>query len=137
MRGNVGIAGIVLAGAIVAMAPGESRGQFTVGIDPPSYVPGRGMGYGVNTYGYGGMGRRGAGYWTPLPDIGYYAAGTGPGPFYSPVFNAMPAAPRDRQPAQADSRYAGPGTPVSMTPPAGARSAAPRRGLLNRLFRGR
>jgi hypothetical protein len=48
--------------------------------------------------GYSVVGRDGRrGYMVGLPDLGYYNAGGGPSPYYSPIFNAMPAARREDQ----------------------------------------
>ena len=126
----------LLAGSLLVflcVASDRAQAQL-IGIDPPSFTPGMGPGLGWNGFGYGIDGPRGRGYLTPLPDLGYYNAGGGPSPYYSPIFNALPAAPPNRQPTTyRSSRYAPPGaaapqpTRVAPSPPA-------RRGLLGRLF---
>lgn len=128
--------GLLLGVAWTALGETEAWGQFTVGIDPPGYVPGGGPGIGYNGFGYGAYGPRGYGYYTGLPDMGYYGGG-GPSAYFSPVFSSMAAAPRDRS---YSSAYVPPGGrsnwPVSAPPPprSGRAASEGRRGLLGRLF---
>jgi hypothetical protein len=128
---RTGIAFLLVAGFVSGITA-PARAQLAIGIDPPGFVPGGGPGFGWLGFGYGINGPRGAGYLTPLPDLGYYNAGGGPSPYYSPVFNAMPAAPADRQTTYRSSRYVPPGG-VARPGPAPA-AARPRRGFLGRLF---
>ncbi len=67
--------------------------QFGFALDSLGASPGiRTGGFGYSGYGYSAQGARGPGYYVGLPD---YTANNGPSGYYSPIFNAMAAAPRD------------------------------------------
>lgn len=87
-----------LAGLMLAATATEARAQFQEFVVDQALGPGRyfgpggmiGNGFGYRSYGPGGYG----GYYTGL----YYPgddSSNGPSPYYSPLYSAMAAAPRD------------------------------------------
>jgi hypothetical protein len=87
----VAAAGLVLAASEAAPA----QVPDVIGIDPPGYTPGRGLGWRIsNGFGYGTMGPRGRGYYTGLytPTLNE----DGQSPAYSPIFNSLNAGPGTR-----------------------------------------
>lgn len=131
------LGGFLVVGLLATEFSATAAAQFTISTDPPSFVPGGGPGIGWSGFGYGAYGPRGYGYYTPLPELGYYNEGGGPSGFYSPIFNAMPAAPAANRTYSSNYRPPGGVSPLPISAPPPRRAPQPRnqgRGFLGRLF---
>jgi hypothetical protein len=97
-----------LAAVVVLGVGATARAQVpdVVGVDPPGYTPGRGLGWRIsNGFGYRAVGPRGPGYYTGLytPTLNE----DGQSPAYSPIFSSLNTGPGTRA---YSSHYAAPGT---------------------------
>jgi hypothetical protein len=93
---------------LVLLIAGWAQAQVpdVIGVDPPGYTPGRGLGWRIsNGFGYGAIGPRGPGYYTGLYTPTFSEDGQSPA--YSPIFNSLNAGPGTRA---YTSRYAPPAT---------------------------